>query len=113
MKPKSKRGGGSKKVEKKIVGAWTENEMQEAIDKYNSGGCSKRTIAKELGISESTLRFRLKKISEGKELGGQGGRPRVLSDKEEEELAKCIGVLCNVGFSPSYDEILVSILIDS
>jgi len=56
---------------------------------------------------ESTLRFRLVKIKEGQELG-KAGRKCVFDQETETELAECISVVCNAGFSPTMGEISVS-----
>ena len=57
-------------------------------------------------IGESTLRFRLKR-SQDKPLG-KAGRKCVFGEETEKELAECIAVVCNCGFSPSMEELRVS-----
>ena len=55
-------------------------------------------------MSESMLRSRIKKKKAGKELM-QPGRKTTLSTVEEEQLAKCIGSMCRLGFSPTQSQI--------
>lgn len=75
---------------------------------YVVPGSTIRGVANTYGVSESTIRFRLKKISENKELG-KSGRKCVFSEAVERELAECIAVVCNYGFSPSMCEFSVSL----
>jgi len=82
--------------------------MKNAIHHFNSTpGASIRKTAAEFGLGESTLRFRLVKIKEGQELG-KAGRKCVFDQETETELAECISVVCNAGFSPTMGEISVS-----
>ena len=82
---------------------WQKDDIDKTLAEIHAG----KTIcgsAKKYGMAESTLCNRLKMISEGRDLVGSG-RCNVLSQKEEESLAKCITALCNSGFSPTADEI--------
>ena len=97
------------KVHIKIKDAWTEEDLWRAIDLANSTTKSYRSIAKECGVKESTLRFRLKKLRWNKELKS-AGRETVLTVLEENELAKCISVVCNYRFSPIINDIEVILL---
>ncbi|XP_057305999.1 uncharacterized protein LOC130644419 [Hydractinia symbiolongicarpus] len=106
IKEWSRKKQGSRKVAKKVVDAWTEEQLQEALQEFDSmPNASVRGIAKRHGINESTLRFRLKKRKEGAKLG-KSGRKCVFDAETEARLAKYIGVVCNLGFSPTLDEIL-------
>ena len=101
---------GSNKVKKLVTNAWTEDTIKAAIHKLQSvPGTSIRGVAKEFGVSECTLRFRLKKANKGEELK-KAGRKCVFSKEVESELAKCIGIVCDYGFSPSLYEIQVNTL---
>lgn len=92
---------GSRKVPKKLTNAWTEKDVQDALHELDSvPGSSVRGIAKRYKINEATIRFRLRKRREGVELG-KSGRKCVFDVETEKALAKCISVVCNLGFSPT------------
>ena len=58
---------GSNKVEKLVTNAWTEDTIKAAIHKLQSvPETSIRGVAKEFGVSECTLYFRLKRLIKGK-----------------------------------------------
>ena len=100
---------GSGKVQKKVANAWTEEDMIEALHTLDSiPGASIRGTAKKYGINEATLRFRARKRASGVSLG-KAGRKLVFNEETEASLAKCIAVVCNLGFSPTMFEIIVSI----
>ena len=88
------------KVSKKT---WSSESVANALHEIRSGK-SIRSSAKKYGMAESTLRNRIKLIQEGTEMVGSGRR-NVLNEQEETQLARCINVLCNAGFSPSTNEI--------
>ena len=92
----------SNKVLRKVSQAWTERDMAAAIDEAKSSTKSIRSISSD-GVAESSLRFRLKRMKAGGNLQ-KVGKKHVFSDIEG-ELANCISVLCNNGFSPSLFEI--------
>ena len=99
---------GSNELKKLVTNAWTEDTTKAAIHKLQSvPRISIRGVAKLFGVSECTLRFRLKQANKGEELK-KAGRKCVFS--KEVELAKCIGIVCNYGFNPSLYEIQVNIL---
>lgn len=100
----------SRKVSEKVINAWTEEDIEKAIHLCNSTTKSVRSIAKECGVAESTIRFRLQKIKKNEELG-KAGRKTCLSVEEERELANCIAVICNSGFSPTINDIEASRII--
>ena len=88
-----------------MTNAWTEDMIKADIHKLQSvPGNPIRVFAKEFGVCECTLRFRLKKANKKEELK-KAGRKYVFSKKVESELAKCIEIACNYGFSPSLYEI--------
>ena len=90
----------SKRNEKrKIQMKWNEEDVKEALKEIKSGKLIRPTAA-NYGMSEGMLRNRIKMEEKGKALVGSGRRPS-LSVEEEKQLASCIGVLCNLGFSPS------------
>ena len=100
---------GSRKVAKKVANAWTEEDLLNAIHALDSvPGSTIRGVAKQFGVGESTIRFRLSKRKEGKALG-KAGRKCVFSENVEKNLAECISVVCNYGFSPTMFEVIVSI----
>ena len=77
--------------------------MAAAIDEAKSSTKSIRSISSDNGVAESFLRFRLKRMKAGGNLQ-KVGKKSIFSDIEG-ELANCISVLCNNGFSPSLFEI--------
>ena len=101
---------GSRKVNKKIENTWTEEDLLEALHHLDYvPGSSIRGVARQFGIHEATLQFRLRKRKAGEELG-KAGRKCVFDSETEKELTKCISVVCNLGFSPTMLEIIVSAL---
>ena len=71
MKPTNtvKRKGGSRKVKQRILNAWTEEQLQDALHELDSvPSTTIRGVAKRHGINEATIRFRLKirKLGEDK-----------------------------------------------
>ena len=90
----------SQKVKKIVENAWSEGVMLEAVDKIQSTpGLSIRKVAKDFGLNECTVRFRLNKLKNG---GLQKvGRKCAFPTDQDNSLAKCIRVLCKNGFSPS------------
>lgn len=100
---------GSRKVAKKIQNVWTEEDIKMAMHECKSvPGVKVRAIAKKYGVNECTLRFRLKKEQNQEDLF-KAGRRCVFNEETEADLARCIGMLCNLGFSPTTNEILVSL----
>ena len=98
----------TRKGARSMQSVWTEATMDATIHKLQSvPGSTIRGVAKEYRLSECTVRFRLKKINEGKSL--EKSRKKCTFDKEtESSLAKCISVVCNHGFSPSMNEVQVN-----
>ena len=81
------------KVKRKTNYTWTEEDLENPMHKVLSiPGTSIRGVAKKFEIEESTLRFRLYFWC-------------VLDIEKEKRLAKCIGVVCNLGFSPTMEDI--------
>ena len=87
----------------KKVKRWSEDDMKKAI-LATVNGSSLRSAAKSFGVCESNIRRRQKMMRAGEQLVGSG-RKLALSVDVEVQLAKCIGVLCNAGFSPSMPDI--------
>ena len=101
----------SKKVEKKIENQWEEGDMEGALHHLRSTpNATIRGTARKFNVRESTIRWRIK--NGDRELG-KAGRKCVYSEEEERELAECIAVVCNAGFSPTIKEIQVNIVLNS
>ena len=108
MGPKNSNRVGSRKVTKKIENTWTEEDIQNAIHEIDSlPGKSIREVAKQFGLSESTIRFRRKKLFAGSDLK-KAGRKCTFDEETKTSLAECISAICNYGFSPTVVEIMVS-----
>ena len=82
---------------------WTEADVETALSVIAAGN-SIRSTALKYGMSECYLRKRIKMKKEGRQLVGSGRKP-TLGVEQEKQLAKCIGSLCETGFSPSRFEI--------
>ena len=102
-KPKQKSNTSNVNASKKKKIRWNKESIQQALSEIRNGS-KIRAAAKKYGMDEGTLRYRLKLERNGKSMVGSGRRP-TLNEFEEKELAKCIHVLCNLGFSPSTNEI--------
>ena len=108
MGPKNSNRVGSRKVTKKIENTWTEEDIQNAIHEIDSlPGKSIREVAKQFGLSESTIRFRRKKLFAGSDLK-KAGRKCTFDEETKTSLAECISAICNYGFTPTVVEIMVS-----
>ena len=108
MGPKNSNRVGSRKVTKKKENTWTEEDIQNAIHKIDSlPGKSIREVAKQLGLSKSTIRFRRKKLFAGSDLKKAGWKC-TFDEETKTSLAECISAICNYGFSPTVVEIMVS-----
>ena len=98
---------GSRKVKKIVDNAWSGEVMLEAINKIQSTpGLSILKVAKDFRLNECKVRFRLNKLKNGEGLQKVGQKYAFPTDQEN-SLAKCIGVLCKNGFSPSLKEMRV------
>jgi len=87
---------GSRKVKKVVKQAWSDETMNNAIKKLQTvPSVSIRGVAKEFGLSECTLRFRLAKAKKGEGLK-KSGRKCTFTPELEAELANCISVVCNL-----------------
>ena len=93
----------SKKQNTIVKYAWTEEDIEKSLHEI-AAGKSIRSTASKYGMSESMLRSRIKKKKAGKELM-QPGRKTTFSTVEEKQLAKCIGSMCRLGFSPTRSQI--------
>ena len=96
--PKSKK---QKRIIKQIT--WNEVDMNNALLAVTSGNSIRSTAAK-YGMSEGDLRYRMKLNEAGREVSTAGRHPTLDADAES-QLAKCIGSLCRLGFSPTCDQI--------
>ena len=108
MGPKNSDRVGSRKVTKKKENTWTDEDIQNAIHKIDSfPGASTREVAKQLGLSKSTIRFRRKKLFAGSDLK-KAGQKCTFDEETKTSLAERISAICNYGFSPTVVEITVS-----
>ena len=57
-------------------------------------------------MSDHMLRDKLKKLEKGESLASLSGRKPAIPAETELKLSQCIAVLCNLGFSPTREEIL-------
>lgn len=83
---------------------WANNDIEKALHSVSFEDSTIKGAARRFGMSEGTLRNRIRFKKLGKEMVGSGRKP-ALSEKEERDLAECIRALCEAGFSPSPDEI--------
>ena len=82
---------------------WDEKDIEKAFLEVDAGNSMRKT-AEKYGMSEGTLRCRLKMKKEGQSLIGSR-RSTILSQAAEEQLAKSIGTICSLGFSPTREQI--------
>ena len=87
----------------KIQKHWMEDDLEMALAEVASGK-SNVHAANKYGMSEGILRHRMKLKLAGKSLVGSGRRP-TLEQREEMQLASCIGSMCRLGFSPTRGQI--------
>ena len=92
-----------KVLKKKLRKVWGPLEMEKALGEVRSGKSIRGTAAK-YGMAESYIRHRLKQLISGDPVNAPG-RPTSLKKNEEEQLARCIGTLCKLGFSPTREHI--------
>ena len=59
-----------------------------------------RKVAAKYGMSEGSLRFRMKKNTKGETLSKSGRKP-TFNAEDEKDIAACIGVVYKLGFSPT------------
>ena len=83
---------------------WKPNDVENALAEVVSG-VSIRNAAVKYGMSEGTLRFRLKKIRAGESFVGSGKKPVIKKDVEQ-NIAACIGTLCKLGLSPTMTKVI-------
>ena len=95
-----------RKHEKRLK-TWTESDLARAIAETKQGK-SVNSVAIKYGMDEGTLRYCIKKENNG-ELITISGRKPVMGADTEQTLAKCIGTLCEIGFSPSVQELLQTV----
>ena len=86
----------AKKKSKRTTKVWTEEEISNALADIEAGQ-SIRSVSKRCGVSASGLRKRRDMLKEGKTMVGSGRRP---CKEQEQDLARCIGTMCQLGFSP-------------
>ena len=108
MDPKNSNRVGSRKVTKKIENTRTKEDIQNAIHELDSlPEKSVREVAKQFGLSKSTIRFGRKKILAGSDIK-KAGRKCAFDRETETSLTECISLICNYGFSPAMVKITVS-----
>lgn len=90
--------------------SFSEDQMEKCLREVaKNDNRSFREICRDFKIAGSSVRTRLEKLKKI-ESGGKPakiGRPTVINEVEEKELADCIAVLCKNGFSPSLDDIRI------
>ena len=91
-------------VVKKVKRKWLEADLKKALEDVKSNILSIRTAAKTYGMTEGTIRLRLKKEKDGKDYIGSGRRP-TLDQRTETELARVVRVMCDLGFSPTRGQV--------
>ena len=87
----------------RLTKQWGEEDIAIALSEITAGNSIRSTAAK-YGMSEGILRHRMKQRL-STDIVAAPGRPTTLSNIEEEHLAKCIGTICKVGFSPTCSQI--------
>ena len=82
---------------------WSEEDVEKSFVEVEAGNSIRKTAAK-YGMSEGILRYHLEMKKEGKSLTGSGKTTAIGQDTEQ-QLAICIGTMCNLGFSPTRAQI--------
>ena len=90
------------KKSKHHSGTWGD-DVEQSLREVAAGN-SIRSTAQKYGMSEGLLRRR-KKMKDNNEVLVGSGRPNALTREMEQQLAKCIDVVCKTGFSPTRSEI--------
>ena len=93
-----------RKQTKRARRKWNEEDAEKSLVEIAAGSSIRKTAAK-YGMSEGILRHRLKRISQGGNLKAVG-RPITIDKDAEQMLAKCIGTMCSLGFSPTRAQIM-------
>ena len=83
---------------------WTEEEVKQALEEVENRSVSIRATAKKYGMTEGTLRKRIKMKKENKSIAG-GGRPPTFDKDVEKELTECISTMCKLGLSPKNSQL--------
>ena len=83
---------------------WTEEDIAKALEEVEKKTASVRAAAKKYGMTEGTLRHRIKMKNENKVLVG-AGRPPAFDKNVEKELTECIATMCKLGFSPNRSQL--------
>ena len=84
---------------------YNENDVKKALASIR-GGSSILKASRTYGMSDHMLRDKLKKLEKGESLASLSGRKPAIPAETELKLSQCIAVLCNLGFSPTREEIL-------
>ena len=82
---------------------WSEEDNKNALSDVSTGS-SVRSAAKRYGMSEGIIRHRIIMEKEGRNLIGRG-KTTTLDKETEASLARCIGTMCRLGFSPTREQI--------
>ena len=91
------------KKSKHRSGTWGVDDNEQSLREVAAGN-SIRSTALKYGMSEGLL-HRRKKMKDNHEVLVGSGRPTALTRETEQQLAKCIDVVCKTGFSPTRSEI--------
>ena len=78
-----------------------EKKLQDAIHKVRSGAISKRKAAKEIGVSEWTVRDRMKRHAPVQKEGAHTSLPY----ESERELQKMLEIKAKWGYAATRDEV--------
>ena len=82
---------------------WTEEDIEQALEEVENRSVSIRAATKKYGMTEGTLRTRIKMKKENKSIFG-GGPPTFDKDVEK-ELTECISTMCKLGSSPNKSQL--------
>lgn len=63
---------------RKKLKTWNESDIEKAIAEIDKGKKSIRSVSKELGVSDTMLRYRLKLRKDGRQMLGSGKKPYCL-----------------------------------
>ena len=83
---------------------WMQEDLQQAITEVRHGKTIKGS-ARKYGMSETMIRYKMKKSLLGETEEKQPRWPTTLSKEEEMQLALCVRTMYRIGFSPANKQI--------
>ena len=83
---------------------WTEEDIAKALEEVEKKTASLRAAAMKYGMTEGTLRHRIKMKNENKVLVW-AGRPSAFDKNVEKQMTECIATMCKLGFSPNRSQL--------